>query len=36
VNYRAEIELGAMISVPSFIKIGSGIENLIWDTHTGK
>jgi hypothetical protein len=25
---------GAVIYVPSFIKIGSGIQKLIWGTHT--
>jgi hypothetical protein len=35
-NYAIEMELGAMMYIPSFIKIGSGIQNLIrGDIHTG-
>jgi hypothetical protein len=33
-NYAAEIELGAMIYIPNFIKIDSGIKKLIGVIHT--
>jgi hypothetical protein len=34
-KYAVEICLGAIIHVPSFIKIGSGIQSLlVGDTHT--
>jgi hypothetical protein len=33
-KYAAEIGSGAMMYVPSFIKIGSGIQKLIGGTHT--
>jgi hypothetical protein len=29
-KYAAEMGSGAMIFIPSFIKIGSGIGNLVW------
>jgi hypothetical protein len=39
-NYASEMRLGAMIYIPSFIKIGSGIQKLMgrdsqtaWRTH---
>jgi hypothetical protein len=32
-KYAAEIGSGAMIYIPSFIKIGSGIQKLIWEKH---
>jgi hypothetical protein len=28
-NYTVEMELGAMMYTPSYIKVGSGIQNLI-------
>jgi hypothetical protein len=31
-KYAVEIGSGAMICIPSFIKIGSGIQKLIGDT----
>jgi hypothetical protein len=34
-KYAVEMGSGAMIYIPSFIKIGSGIQKLIrWDSHT--
>jgi hypothetical protein len=34
-KYAVEIGSGAMTYIPSFIKIGSGIQKLIWeDTQT--
>jgi hypothetical protein len=36
-SYAVEVELGVMVYIPSFIKIGSGIQKLIGrdtDTHT--
>jgi hypothetical protein len=34
-KYAVEMGLGALIYIPSFIKIGSGIQTLIGgDTHT--
>jgi hypothetical protein len=37
-NYAIEMGLGVMIYIPSFIKIGSGIQKLIGDTcmHTDR
>jgi hypothetical protein len=36
-KYAVEMGSGAMIYIPSFIKIGSGIRKLIrGDTHTGR
>jgi hypothetical protein len=32
-KHTVEMSSGAMIYVPSFIKIGSGIEKLIGETH---
>jgi hypothetical protein len=32
-NYAVEMGSGAVIYVPSFIKIGSGIQQLIWGIH---
>jgi hypothetical protein len=29
-NYTVEMGAGAMIYVPSFINIGSGIQKLLW------
>jgi hypothetical protein len=29
-TYAAEMGLDAMIYIPSFIKIGSGIQKLVW------
>jgi hypothetical protein len=37
-NWAVEMGSGAVIYVPSFIKIGSGVQKLMWggytDTHT--
>jgi hypothetical protein len=33
-KYAVEMGSGAMISVPNFIKIGSGIQNLTREIHT--
>jgi hypothetical protein len=33
-RYGVEMGSGAMIYIPSFIKIGSGIQKLIGDTQT--
>jgi hypothetical protein len=34
-NYAVEMGLGAMMYIPSFIKVGSGVRKLIvGDTHT--
>jgi hypothetical protein len=33
-KYADEIDSGAMIYIPSFIKIGSGTEKDRWDTQT--
>jgi hypothetical protein len=33
-KYDVEVASGAMICIPSFIKIGSGIQNLKWLTQT--
>jgi hypothetical protein len=33
-NYTVEIGSVAMIYLPSFIKIGSGIQKLLWGIHT--
>jgi hypothetical protein len=33
-KYAAEIGSGARTYIPSFIKIGSGIQKLIWGIHT--
>jgi hypothetical protein len=34
-KYAVEMGSGAMMQIPSFIKIGSGIQKLIWrDTQT--
>jgi hypothetical protein len=30
-KYAVEMGSGAMIYIPSFIKIGSGIQKLIWE-----
>jgi hypothetical protein len=30
-KYAVEMGLSAMIYIPSFIKIGSGIQTLIWE-----
>jgi hypothetical protein len=35
-KYTVEMGLGAMIYIPSFIKIGSGIQNLIWGGYTDR
>jgi hypothetical protein len=32
-KHTADIGSDAMIYIPSFIKIGSGIQNLIWGIH---
>jgi hypothetical protein len=34
-KYAVETSSGAMIYIPSFMKIGSGIQKLIGGTHTG-
>jgi hypothetical protein len=33
-KYAAEIGSGAMIYIPSFIRIGSGIQKLTWRGYT--
>jgi hypothetical protein len=33
-KYAFEMGSGAVIYVPSFIKIGSGVQKLIWGIHT--
>jgi hypothetical protein len=32
-KYTIEMGSGVMINIPSFIKIGSGIQKFIWWTH---
>jgi hypothetical protein len=32
-KYVVELGSGAMIYIPSFIKIGSGIQKLMWGIH---
>jgi hypothetical protein len=33
-NYVVKMGLGAMVYIPSFIKIGSAIQKLIWGGYT--
>jgi hypothetical protein len=33
-KYAVEMGSGAMIKIPSFIKIGPGIQKLLWEGYT--